>query len=143
LPIFNKKKSWISLSNRLIHTQSAYTYICIRTYVFSLNDIHTCTRLKYRSQKSLQHPTPSEKMEDEERAYHNAHYQEKLESLKANGLASPAYSSKHLERMPLVKVLPTNPSLLFRSRQQLSPKKEWVNMVRSPNTIQHLCRQQH
>jgi hypothetical protein len=62
-------------------------------------------------------------MEDEERAHRDAHFQEELESLKANVAHSLAYSSKHLE-MPLVKVLPTDLLFLFILQQQLNPKKQ-------------------
>jgi hypothetical protein len=71
-------------------------------------------------------------MEDKERAHCNAHFQEKLKSLKVSVARLTSLKICHFE-MPLVKVLPTNPSPIFRCQQQLSPKKEWANMVRSLN----------
>jgi hypothetical protein len=59
-------------------------------------------------------------MKDEKRAHRDAHFQEELESLKV-WLISLAYSSKHLE-MPLMKVLLTDPSPLFRPQQQLKKR---------------------
>jgi len=38
-----------------------HTFISIHIHPLILNNIHTCTRLKYRSPKSLQHPTLTKK----------------------------------------------------------------------------------
>jgi len=61
-------------------------------------------------------------MEDKKLAYRDAHFQEELKSLKANVSRFIAYSSKHFD-MPLVKLLLTDPSPLFRPQQQLNWKK--------------------
>jgi hypothetical protein len=61
-------------------------------------------------------------MEVKELAYRDAHFQEELKFLKASVTCLIAYSSKHLD-MPLVKLLLTDPSPLFRPQQQLSWKK--------------------
>jgi hypothetical protein len=61
-------------------------------------------------------------MEDEERAHHDAHFQEELESLKAS-VARLTSLRKHLE-MSLVKILPTDLLFLLSLQQQLNPKKQ-------------------
>ena len=38
-----------------------HTFASIHIHLFIVNNIHTCTRLKYRSPKTLQHSTWAEK----------------------------------------------------------------------------------
>jgi hypothetical protein len=73
--------AWVFAIHTNVHV---HTFASTHIHPSIVNNIHTCIRLKYRSPKSLQHPTPSKKHGRWRACSPWCPFQEELESLKAN-----------------------------------------------------------